>query len=334
MADALDASGPSPKYKFKKSGDYTGDEAYFKNYRKLKTKNGSTVHTWFDPEILGKSYSPGGTGWEYRYKAKIRFEDTKPVDLVNLAKFIRECKSKGVLSLNHKIQLVEFANDFYPYLPQKCSPSEKDQIFKDLMQYLNSRFLISDPKEAFFSERKKHTAKLVVSRRMLEQATFYQNWGKKRKKGQQPYKQGKLYWKFRPFVRAELTFFRPKLGYEKINTIRDLFAYNITGLVSPMGRKSPELRFLIPRRDRFKRTFWKHLEGSRIYKGVTNGLLGVGNIFLAELVVRMASKGHRPPNFYRDFFDVDERLTRLVLDSLKRTKAEFNRHVRAIDALP
>jgi hypothetical protein len=288
------------------------------------------VHTWFDPEILGKSYSPGGTGWEYRYKAKIRFENTKPVDLVNLAKFIRECKSKGVSSIKHKMQLVEFAIDSYPHLPPKCSTAQKDQIFKDLMQYFNSRFLISDPKEAFYSEGKKHASKLIVSRHMLEWATFYQNRGKKGKRGQQPYKQGKLYWKFRPFIRAELTFFRLKLGYEKINTIRDLFAYDTTGLVSPIGRQKPELRFLVPRSDRFKKTFWKHLEASPIYKGVTNGLLGVGNIFLAELVVRMASKGRRPSNFYRDFFDEDEELNRLVLDSLKRTKGEFNRYLSAM----
>lgn len=334
LAKDLGAEGPSPRYGFKKSGDFTGDEVYFKNYRKLKARNGSTLHTWFDPEILGISRSDGGEGWEYRYKAKIRFENTNLKDLVNLLRFFDGCKSKGVSSISHKIQLAEIAIDFYPYLPPKCSSSEHNQIFKDLIQHINSRFLLSDLKRAFYSEHRKDKSTFVVSRQILEWATFYQNERKKGKKGQRPYKQAKVYWKFRPFIRAELTFYRPKLNNEKITTIRDLLGYDLTGLVEPSGSKRPEIRFLVPLPDRFKEAFWKHLEGSRIYKGFTNARLGVGKIFLAEMVVSAMQKyrrKYRPPNFYRDFFEVDVELTGLVLKSLAKAQQEFDRALKKID---
>jgi hypothetical protein len=162
---------------------------------------------------------------------------------------------------------------------------------------------------------------------MDEWGTYYQN------KRQNLYTQAKVYWKRRDFVRLELTLFRGKLNYEKIRTIHDLFSYNLVGLIDPPGRKQPQFRFLIPRGDRFEKTFWKHLDRTRVGRGAKGAQIDVGERFLAELVWRATSTDHRPPSFYRDFFDEDKELTGLVLKSLKKAQKEFDQRRKEIERL-
>jgi hypothetical protein len=316
LAGSIDLKGkPRFRLNFKKSGIRHGEETKFKHYCKAKSKAGSLIHIYFSPERPER----------YIYKAKIRLAKTNLDDLVRLAKFFLGCDFAGA-NIGHKIQMVEVSCDFYPALPKKPSVSEWYQAYSDLMHQINSRFLLNNLKDAFFSPGKGQRSRLVVSRHMDEWATYYQN------ERRNLYAQAKVYWKRRNFVRLETTLFRRKLEYEKIRTIYDLFSYNLVGLVDPPGRKQPLFRFLIPRRDRFEKTFWKHLDKSRGGRGAKGAQIDVGERFLAELVWRTTSTDHRPPSFYRDFFFEDKELTGQVLKSLKKAQREFDKRRKEIDS--
>lgn len=338
MSKALDCTGPRFNFNFHKSPTATNEEIWFKHHCRRYSSEGSTLDIYFGPEpyhyfdTKAEELKEG----EYVLKAKVRITKTKLPDLVKLASFFHRCHSKGATSVKHIVRTVEFAIDFYPDLSEEVSASEHHKKFTDLLHLINSKFLISRPKDAFYSLAEGHRSPLSLGRYMPEFATFYQN------TREDNVRQSRVYWGNNPYVRLELAFFRNWLGYQGIRTISDLFAYDLTRLVMPGGRRKPEIRFLVPNLELFRKNFWNKLEKFSFGRAVKDARINVGNLFLGEMVVKALESAKKrktgktgkpalPSNFWRDYFAKDEELTDMVLTSLRLANEGFDRCLAEIE---